>query len=201
MKYELKPIKYALNSLEPYIDAKTMEIHHKKHHQAYVNNLNVAIESHPEIDTHYIELLRSKELIPADIKTAVINNGGGVYNHDLFFSILGRGNEVPKGKLLDAIVKNFGSFDNLKTQLSVAAKSRFGSGWAFLVVTKAKKLKVTSTANQDIPFNEGEPILNIDVWEHAYYLSYQNRRPDYIENIFNVINWSKVERLYLEAII
>lgn len=201
MKYELPKLNYAYDALEPFIDAKTMEIHHSKHHQAYINNLNAALEKYPNITSSLEDLLRDQSLIPEDIKTAVINNGGGTYNHNLFWEILKINNgETPKGKLMDAINRDFGSFDQFKEVFGNAAKTRFGSGWAWLVVTKDKSLKVVSTANQDVPFQVGEPILAIDVWEHAYYLNYQNRRPDYVSAFFSVINWDVVSKKYLALI-
>ncbi len=198
MKYSLPNLNYEYNALEPHFDEQTMVIHHSKHHQAYVNNLNGALEKHPELDNvELVSLLKNLDQVPEDIRTAVRNNGGGHFNHDLFWRVLGpnKGNE-PKGKLNEAIVKEFGSFEAFKEQFSNAAKTRFGSGWAWLVVTKNKELKVTSTANQDVPFNEGNPILALDVWEHAYYLKFQNRRPDYVASFWNVINWDEVENLY-----
>ena len=198
-KYELPKLNYAYDALEPFIDARTMEIHHTKHHQSYVNNLNAALEKHPELDYTLEELLANHDLIPADIRTAVINNGGGHYNHSLFWTLL-KVNEVkgPKGKLLEAIEKDFGSFDAFKEQFSAAAKKQFGSGWAWLYVDPKGTLKVTGTPNQNNVLADGRPILAIDVWEHAYYLQYQNRRPDYVSAFFNVINWDEVERLYLQ---
>ena len=200
MKYELKQIPFEADALDPFISATTIERHHGKHHQAYLNNLNVALEKHPEIETDYIELLKSPNLIPSDIKTAILNNGGGVYNHDLYFSAIGPVSNTPKDDLLQAIKKGFGSFEELKTQLSTAALTKFGSGWAYLVVDKDKNLKITTTSNQDVPFNVGEPILAIDVWEHAYYLDYQNRRANYIDNLFKIINWDVVSKLYLNTL-
>ena len=192
MKYELPKLNYAYEALEPAIDARTMEIHYTKHHNAYVTNLNAALEKHPELSTPLEALLKDLSLIPEDIRTAVRNNGGGHFNHTLFWEVLTPGGaKAPKGALLDAINSAFGSFDAFKTAFSNAAKTRFGSGWAWLVVTP-KGLVVTSTPNQDTPLAEGTPVLGLDVWEHAYYLNYQNRRPDYVEAFFSVINWDVV---------
>jgi superoxide dismutase, Fe-Mn family len=198
MKYELPKLNYAYDALEPFIDQKTMEIHHSKHHQAYINNLNAALDKYPNLNLSLEEMLANLSLVPEDIRVAVQNNGGGTYNHNLFWELLKINNgETPKGALLEAINKAFGSFDQFKEVFGNAAKTRFGSGWAWLMVTPNKELKVVSTANQDVPFNVGKPILTIDVWEHAYYLNYQNRRPDYVSAFFNVINWNKVSELYL----
>ena len=175
-------LNYAYEALEPAIDARTMEIHYTKHHNAYVTNLNAALEKHPELSTPLEALLKDLNLIPEDIRTAVRNNGGGHFNHTLFWEVLTPGGaKAPKGVLLDAINSAFGSFDAFKTAFSNAAKTRFGSGWAWLVVTP-KGLVVTSTPNQDTPLAEGTPVLGLDVWEHAYYLNYQNRRPDYVKH-------------------
>ena len=201
MNYQLPNLPYAYDALEPYIDAQTMIIHHTKHHQAYVDNLNGALAKHPEITLNLEALLKDLDNVPADIRNVVRNNGGGVFNHNLFWTILApaRG-QTPSGDLLAAIAKAFGSLDNFKTEFETAAKTRFGSGWAWLIVDADKNLKVVSTPNQDTPLNEGTPILNLDVWEHAYYLKYQNRRPEYVGNFWNVVNWEEVERLYLAAV-
>ncbi|TVP86494.1 MAG: superoxide dismutase [Acholeplasmataceae bacterium] len=200
MTYELPKLSYAYDALEPFIDARTMEIHYSKHHQAYVTNLNAALDKHPELTTPLEELLADLSLVPADIRTAVQNNGGGHFNHTFFWSLLKVNNgALPKGELADAINKSFGSFDAFKEAFGNAAKTRFGSGWAWLIVTPENELKVLSTPNQDTPLSEGKPILGLDVWEHAYYLNYQNRRPDYVSAFFNVINWDKVEALFKEA--
>lgn len=197
MKFELIKLDYNYDALEPFIDAKTMEIHHTKHHQAYVNNLNAALEKHPEIDRPLFELLQNPELIPEDIRAQVINNGGGTYNHNLFFTILKKNDGVgPKGLLLESINRDFGSFDNFITLFQTAAKTQFGSGWAWLVTDAKGILSVVATGNQNVPKN-GTPILAIDVWEHAYYLQYQNRRPDYVSAFSHVINWAEVEKRYL----
>ena len=196
MKFTLAPLPYAYDFLEPIIDAKTMEIHYGKHHQAYVTNLNVALEKHPTLPEQTIEaLLKNLEALPADIQTAVRNNGGGHFNHTLFWSLLTSEKTFvpPSATLLTKLTQDFGSFDAFKEQFANAAKTRFGSGWAWLIVDASGKLKVTSTANQDVPFKEGRPVLGLDVWEHAYYLNYQNRRPDYVTNFFKIINWKKVE--------
>ncbi len=198
MPFTLDPLPYPYEALEPHIDTMTMQIHHDKHHQAYVNNLNAALAGH-EADTWDIEkILTQLDKIPEDKRTAVRNNGGGHHNHSLFWEILTPGgSNVPGGDLKDAIDKSFGSFDNLKAELTKAGSTRFGSGWAWLVLKSDKSLSVISTPNQDSPLMDGlRPILGIDVCEHAYYLKYQNRRPDYLAAIFNVINWDKVGELY-----
>lgn len=201
MKYTLPTLNYSYDALVPYIDEMTMKIHHTKHHQTYVDNLNAALDKHPELYERKLScLLKSLDTLPEDIQTAVRNNGGGHYNHTLFWELLTPNSpKAPKGKLLEDIEKTFGSFDAFKDQFANAAKTRFGSGWAWLIVTKEKKLQVTSTANQDTPLLQGSPILALDVWEHAYYLNYQNRRPDYINAFWNVVNWDKVEELYNKA--
>jgi superoxide dismutase, Fe-Mn family len=194
MPYQLPPLPFAPDALEPNIDKQTMEIHHGKHHAAYVNNLNAAIAKHPELDGKPVhELLQNNlSIVPEDIKTAVRNNGGGHHNHSLFWEILnpaGKSGTAPVGKLAEAITSTFTSFDNLKTQFATAATTRFGSGWAWLV-KRGSKIEVISTANQDSPIMDGAfPIVGLDVWEHAYYLKYQNRRPDYVTAWWNVVNW------------
>lgn len=197
MKYELPKLTYEYDALEPFIDARTMEIHHTKHHNAYVTNLNAALEKHPELHESLEDMLTNYDVIPEDIRGAVRNNGGGHYNHTLFWTILkvndGKG---PKGALLEAINKAFGSVEKFKDLFANAAKTRFGSGWAWLIVNKKGELEVVSTPNQDTPLALGKPILGLDVWEHAYYLHYQNRRPDYVNAFFNVINWDEVARLF-----
>jgi Fe-Mn family superoxide dismutase len=196
MKYTLPKLGYAYDALEPAIDARTMEIHHTKHHNGYVNNLNVALEKHPEFNLPLNEMLLDLNKVPEDIRTAVRNNGGGHYNHTMFWEILTPGGaNKPSGKLLEAINKAFGSYENFKKLFASAAATRFGSGWAWLLKTD-KGLVITSTPNQDTPLSEGKPILALDVWEHAYYLKYQNRRPEYIDAFFSVINWDKVNELY-----
>ncbi|MDB5108961.1 MAG: superoxide dismutase [Mucilaginibacter sp.] len=202
MAFTLPALSYATDALEPHIDKMTMEIHHGKHHQAYVTNLNKALEGKPEADHSIEEILASISKFPP----AVRNNGGGHYNHTMFWTLLSpNGGGEPTGALADAIKSTFGSFADLKTKMSDAGATRFGSGWAWLIVTADKKLAVSSTPNQDNPLMDiaevkGTPILGIDVWEHAYYLKYQNRRPDYLAAIWNVINWNKVAELYSKAI-
>ena len=192
MAYSLPKLPYTYDALEPFIDAKTMEIHYSKHHQAYVSNLNAALEKHPAITASLEEMLKDLNKVPADIKIAVQNNGGGHYNHTFFWSLLKKnGGAKPGGQLLQMLERDFGSYENFVNTFAQAAKTRFGSGWAWLIVTNGK-LAVTSTANQDTPLAEGIPILGLDVWEHAYYLKYQNRRPDYVEAFFQVINWQQV---------
>ncbi|AMC94629.1 superoxide dismutase [Erysipelothrix larvae] len=203
MNYTLPKLNYAYDALEPQIDAKTMEIHHTKHHQAYITNALTALDAHPELkEKDPVELLKNLNKVPDDIRAAVQNNVGGHVNHTLFWEILAPAKgQLPSTELLEAIARDFGSLDSLKAKIDTAAKTRFGSGWAWLVVTPEKTLDVISTANQDSPYSLGlTPILGIDVWEHAYYLNYQNRRPDYIQNWFEVINWDKVSELYNHAI-
>ena len=201
-RHMLPPLPYEYAALEPHIDAQTMQIHHAKHHQAYVNNLNAALDKHPELFQWTLEdLLRKINQIPEDIRTAVRNNGGGHHNHSLFWTIMGpKGGGEPTGALADALKKTFGGIDKLKEQLAAAATSRFGSGWAWLVVSGGK-LEVVSTANQDSPLMDGKvPILGLDVWEHAYYLKHQNRRPDYIAAWWNVVNWTEVAKRFTEQL-
>jgi len=199
MKFELPVLPYAYDALEPHIDARTMEIHHAKHHQAYINNLNAALERFPEFETTGVEaLLLDLFAVPEDIRTAVRNNAGGHYNHSLFWSIMKpHGGGEPKGKLADAIKKTFGTFGDFQTLFNAQAKTVFGSGWAWLSVDGNGELMVTALPNQDSPLSyNATPILGLDVWEHAYYLKYQNKRPDYIEAWWHVINWDKVEENY-----
>jgi len=201
MKHELPRLPYDYTALEPYVDAQTMEIHYTKHHNGYVTKLNGALEKYPELQEKSLkELLTDLNAVPEDIRTAVRNNGGGHMNHSMFWTVMKNAEgQKPEGDLLAAINEKFGSFDEFKTVFSDAAATRFGSGWAWLVL-KDGKLEVMSTPNQDNPVSEGyEPILGLDVWEHAYYLKYQNRRPEYIENWFNVVNWDQVAKLYKEA--
>lgn len=195
MAYTLAPLPYAYNALEPHFDALTMEIHHSRHHQAYVNNLNAALEKHPEIVQSLESLIADLTLVPEDIRTAVRNNGGGHLNHSLFWEILAPGGaSEPVGDLKAAIEKAFGSFDSFKEKFNQAATTRFGSGWAWLVMNASGELEVISTANQDHPSSEGyKAIIGLDVWEHAYYLKFQNKRPDYIQTFWNVINWTVAE--------
>lgn len=201
-KHELPALPYSFDALEPHIDAKTMEIHHDRHHATYVANLNAALEGHEDLQAKTVEeLLADLNALPAEIRGAVQNNGGGHANHTLFWQILSpNGGGAPTGEVGQAINETFGSFENFKDALTDAAVKRFGSGWAWLVV-KDGKLEVTSTANQDSPLSEGAtPILGLDVWEHAYYLKYQNKRPDYIAAFWNVVNWDEVNRRYQEAV-
>ena len=198
MAYTLPPLPYAYNALEPHIDARTMEIHHDKHHQAYVNNLNAAIEKAPELANKSLDdLMRSINSVPEAVRTAVRNNGGGHWNHSMFWEIMGpkKGGE-PAGKLADAIKSAFGDFSKFKEQFASAAAGRFGSGWAWLI-KDGGKLSITSTPNQDNPLMDGKtPILGLDVWEHAYYLKYQNKRPDYVTAWWNVVNWDAVAKRF-----
>lgn len=197
--FELPPLKYAFNALEPAIDARTMEIHHDRHHGAYVTNLNKALESAPEWFDHPIEeILRRINEVPENIRTAVRNNGGGHLNHTLFWEwIAPGGSKTPVGDIAKAIDATFGSYDAFVEKFSNAAVTRFGSGWAWLVLDGEKKLQVYSTANQDSPYMDGHiPLLGLDVWEHAYYLHYQNRRPDYVKAFWTIVNWDFVESLY-----
>lgn len=200
MAFTLPDLPYPHNALEPHIDAKTMEIHHGKHHAAYVNNVNAAIAGTQFENMSVEDLLRSINEVPADKRTAVQNNGGGHANHTLFWNIMSpNGGGAPSGELANAINSKFGSFDDFKKQFADAAAKRFGSGWAWLVVNNGS-LELYSTANQDSPYMEGKtPILGLDVWEHAYYLNYQNRRPDYVTAWWNVVNWAKVAELYAAA--
>ena len=201
MAYTLPPLPYPNNALEPHIDAKTMEIHHDKHHQAYVDNVNKALEGKGVKEQSIEDLCRNIESVPADIRPAVRNNGGGHANHSLFWTIMGpNGGGKPSGDLAKAIDNELGGFDKFKEDLVKAATTRFGSGWGWLSVDKSGKLAVSSTPNQDNPYMEGNtPILGVDVWEHAYYLKYQNRRPDYLAAIWNVFDWKAVENRYKAA--
>jgi Fe-Mn family superoxide dismutase len=207
MAFELPALPYASNALEPHIDARTMEIHHGKHHQAYINNLNAALEGQADLQSKSIEdLIKGLSSVPENIRTAVRNNGGGHLNHSMFWQLMsGSGGGEPGGDLGAAINATFGSFASFKEQFAKAGVGRFGSGWAWLVVNGGK-LEVVSTANQDNPLMgkaiagcEGTPILGLDVWEHAYYLNYQNRRPDYIAAWWNVVNWDQVAKNYAAA--
>jgi Fe-Mn family superoxide dismutase len=195
-KFSLPDLPYDYAALEPNIDEQTMRIHHDKHHGAYVNNLNAALEKHPEFaaPADVNQLIRNLDAVPADVRNAVRNNGGGHSNHTLFWEIMTPGgSREPTGGLGDAIKQKFGDLATFKTQFADAGKTRFGSGWAWLVKTAGGELQVTSTPNQDSPYMEGNtPLLGLDVWEHAYYLKYQNRRPDYIEAWWNTVNWDAV---------
>jgi Fe-Mn family superoxide dismutase len=198
MAFTLPPLPYPADFLEPYIDKQTMEIHHGKHHAAYVTNVNKALESAPDLASKTVEQLLANNLaiVPDAIKTAVRNNGGGHANHSFFWPILtAKGGGAPTGAIGSIITSNFGSFDSFKEKFGAAATGRFGSGWAWLVKDPAGKFEITSTANQDSPLMEGKtPILGLDVWEHAYYLKYQNRRPEYIAAWWNVVNWDEVNK-------
>lgn len=199
MAHTLPELPYAHNALEPHIDAQTMEIHHGKHHQGYVNNLNAALEGHDDLAALDVEeLLRNIDQVPEDIRQAVINNGGGHANHSLFWSIMApEGGEPSSGEIGEAIKSAFGSLEAANEEFTTAATKRFGSGWAWLVIGD-DGLEIYSTANQDSPIMQGHtPLLGIDVWEHAYYLNYQNRRPDYVAAWKNVINWKKVNEIYV----
>ncbi|MCM3175769.1 superoxide dismutase [Paenibacillus sp. MER 99-2] len=202
MAFQLPALPYANDALEPHIDAQTMEIHHDRHHNTYVTNLNAALESAPELQEKSLEdLIANLDSVPESIRTAVRNNGGGHANHSLFWEIIGpNGGGAPTGDIAAAIDSELGGFDKFKEDFAKAATTRFGSGWAWLVVGKDGKLSITSTPNQDSPLFEGlTPVLGLDVWEHAYYLKYQNKRPDYIGAFWNVINWDEVNKRYASA--
>ncbi len=200
MAYELPQLPYAYDALEPHIDKETMNIHHTKHHNTYVTNLNKAVEGSELANKPVEELIADLDSVPESIRTAVRNNGGGHANHSLFWKLLSpQGGGEPSGDLKDAIESKFGSFDKFKEDFEAAGAGRFGSGWAWLIVNNGE-LEITSTPNQDSPIMEGKkPILGLDVWEHAYYLKYQNRRPDYMKAFWNVVNWNEVQKLYNEA--
>lgn len=201
MAFTLPPLPYDFAALEPHIDAKTMEIHHGKHHQTYVNNLNAAIEKAPELASKSLDdLMRNVNTLPESVRTAVRNNGGGHWNHSMFWQIMGpKAGGEPAGNLGNAIRSAFGDFAKFREQFSAAGVGRFGSGWAWLV-NNGGKLSITSTPNQDNPLMEGQrAIMGLDVWEHAYYLKYQNRRPDYITAWWNVVNWKEVEKRFSQA--
>ncbi|WP_025871169.1 superoxide dismutase [Methylobacillus glycogenes] len=202
MAYTLPPLDYAYTALEPHIDAQTMEIHHTKHHQTYINNVNAALEGTSFANEPVEALLQKLDSLPENLRGPVRNNGGGHANHSLFWKVLTpNGGGEPKGALADAIKSDIGGLDTFKEAFTKAALTRFGSGWAWLSVTPEKKLVVESTGNQDSPLSTGNtPILGLDVWEHAYYLKYQNRRPEYIGAFFNVVNWDEVSRRYQEAL-
>jgi len=196
MAHQLPSLPYAFEALEPHIDAQTMQIHHGKHHQAYINNLNTALEKFPELQAKSVEdLIKDLNAVPESIRTAVRNNGGGHANHSLFWQIMGpNAGGPPTGAIADAITSTFGGFDSFKEQINKAGVGRFGSGWAWLTESGGK-LAIESTANQDSPLMEGKkPILGVDVWEHAYYLKYQNRRPDYLAAWWSVVNWTEVNK-------
>ncbi|MBE4907986.1 superoxide dismutase [Bacillus luteolus] len=201
MAYELPQLPYAYDALEPHIDKETMNIHHTKHHNTYITNVNAALEGNEELLSKSVEdLISNLDAVPEAARTAVRNNGGGHANHSLFWTILSpNGGGEPTGELADAINSKFGSFASFKEEFAKAAATRFGSGWAWLVVNNGE-LEVTSTPNQDSPLMEGKtPVLGVDVWEHAYYLNYQNRRPDYVAAFFNVVNWDEVTKRYNAA--
>ncbi len=200
MAYELPQLPYAYDALEPHIDKETMNIHHTKHHNTYVTNLNKAVEGSDLADKPVEELIANLDAVPESIRTAVRNNGGGHANHSLFWKLLSpQGGGEPSGDLKDAIESKFGSVEKFKEQFEAAGAARFGSGWAWLIVHNGE-LEITSTPNQDSPIMEGKkPILGLDVWEHAYYLNYQNRRPDYMKAFWNVVNWNEVQKLFNEA--
>jgi len=200
--YELRSLPSPYDALEPYIDKMTMEIHYTKHHQGYVNNLNSALEKYSEFHNLELEeILKNLNQLPEEIRTTVRNNGGGHANHTLFWEIMKPGGSQPQGEILKAINEAFGSFENFKNLFSETALKHFGSGWAWLVLTPDKKLKVYSLPNQDNPLMNGDlPIMGLDVWEHAYYLKYQNRRNEYIQAWWNVVNWEKIEEIYLKSL-
>ena len=199
MKHELPKLNYSYDALEPYIDAKTMEIHHSKHHNAYITKYVGALEGkYDELLEKDVEaVLRDLDNVPNDVRMAVRNNGGGYYNHRLFWTVMGpnKGGK-PTGELMSAIEKAYGSFEKFQEEFENAAATQFGSGWAWLVVNDKKEVVVTKTPNQDVPFDQGTPILALDVWEHAYYLNYQNKRPDYIKAFWNVVDWDQVAEYY-----
>ncbi|MEK4730578.1 superoxide dismutase [Paenibacillus sp. FSL L8-0641] len=202
MAFQLPELPYAKDALEPHIDAQTMEIHHDRHHNTYVTNLNAALESAPELQSKSLEdLISNLDSVPESIRTAVRNNGGGHHNHSLFWEVIGpNGGGQPTGAIAEAVNNELGGYDKFKEDFTKAATTRFGSGWAWLVVGKDGKLAITSTPNQDSPLFEGlTPVLGLDVWEHAYYLKYQNKRPDYISAFYNVINWDEVNKRYAAA--
>lgn len=201
MAFKLPSLSYAYDALEPHIDKKTMEIHHTKHHQAYVDNLNKALEGYEKYhDLSIRELIAGLNSLPDEIKTAVRNNGGGHLNHEMFWNTMSpNGGGNPVGKVAKRMKEDFGGFENFKSEFKKAALSRFGSGWAWLIKNEDGKLEITSTPNQDNPVSEGKnPLLGLDVWEHAYYLKYQNRRADYVDSWFNVVDWNKVEEKFNE---
>jgi len=202
MAHTLTPLPYAHDALEPFYDKATLEIHHGKHHQTYVNNLNAALEGHPELQAKSLDaLLADLNAIPETIRRKVINQGGGVWNHNLFWAVMGPNKGgAPTGKIADAIQNSFGGFDAFKAKFKENALAMFGSGWTFLLVTKSGNVEIQNWPNQECPISQGhKPVLVLDVWEHAYYLKFQNRRADWIESWWNVVNWDKVNELYAAA--
>lgn len=197
-KFELPELPYAYNALEPFIDVQTMKIHHSKHHQGYIDKLNAVLEGREDLQEKPVEyLLKNLNLVPESIRMTIKNTGGGHYNHSFFWEILGKDISLQENNLSKAINSSFGSFENFKKEFSNSAASLFGSGWTWLIQTKTGKLEIMNTPNQESPISKGlKPILTLDVWEHAYYLKYQNRRPEYIQAFFNVINWEKVSNLF-----
>ena len=199
MTFQLPDLPYSYDALEPYIDEETMKLHHDKHHATYTKKFNLALEKHPELfEKEAEEIIAKLDQLPNDIKNAVVNNGGGYVNHKFFWEVMrpSRENNIPEGVIGEAINKKWGSFEKFKEEFSNAAATQFGSGWAWLVLNN-EELEIVQTSNQDSPLSEGKkPLLTIDVWEHAYYIKYRNKRPDYIEAFFNVINWDKVNELY-----
>ena len=200
MPFTLPPLPYAKDALEPYSDALTVEIHHHKHHQTYVNNLNAALEQHPDLASKSVEaLLGDLNAVPEAVRQTVINNGGGVYNHNMFWEIMGpnKGGN-PTGQIAEVITSTFGTFDDFKAKVKAAALGQFGSGWAFLVVNRDGKVEIKSYPNQNCPISDGlKPVMGIDVWEHAYYLKYKNVRADWVDAWWNIVNWDKVNERYL----
>lgn len=198
-KYQLPPLPYGFGALEPYIDARTMEIHHDRHHQTYIDNLNAALEQYPQLAaTPLPELLQDLEFVPADIRTVIRNHGGGTFNHNFFWQIMSpKGGGEPQGILADLIQRRFGNFAAFQNQFNTAAKAVFGSGWAWLVVDHQGELQIMHTTNQDTPLmTHAQPVIGLDVWEHAYYLQYQNKRPDYINAWWHVVNWEQALENY-----
>lgn len=203
MPFQLPELKYSYNSLEPHIDAKTMEIHHTKHHAAYITNLNKALEKYPDLANKSVEdLIKDLKGIPEDIRIAIKNNGGGHLNHSMFWEIMSpKGGGNPVGNLAEEIAKTFTNFETFKKEFAKAAMGRFGSGWAWLILDTNKKLSIVSTANQDNPLTDGNmPIIGLDVWEHAYYLNYQNKRADYVTAWWNVVDWISIENSYKKVL-
>lgn len=200
MKFELENLPYSFDALEPIMDAKTVEIHYTKHHNGYVNNLNAALEKHPEIEYSQLDkLLKNIESLPVDIQAAVKNNGGGHFNHSLFWKVLSPNkNQNPSGELKERLEESFGSVEDFKTQFVAAGTKHFGSGWVWLVMSDDKSLRILTMQNQDAPVAYGKPIFGIDLWEHAYYLKHQNKRVDYLNGIWEIVNWQYVEELFAQ---